>query len=142
MDLTDIKPTIIDSEESLNILPKPRSFTFDNPAMVRRLLYEYNRFYYMNLSCILPKPRSFTFDNPAMVRRLLYEHNWFYYMNLSCILPEPRSFTFDNPAMIRRLLYEYNWFYYMNLSCIFYAVNYQPLVKWLFSTSVCFFYAP
>ena len=36
MDLTDIKPTIIDSEESLNILPKPRSFTFDNPAMVRR----------------------------------------------------------------------------------------------------------
>ena len=109
MDLTDIKPTIIDSEESLNILPKPRSFTFDNPAMVRRLLYEYN---------------------------------WFYYMNLSCILPEPRSFTFDNPAMVRRLLYEYNWFYYMSLSCIFYAVNYQPLVKWLFSTSVCFFYAP
>ena len=53
MDLTDIKPTIIDSEESLKILPKPRSFTFDNPAMVRRLLYEYNWFYYMNLSCIL-----------------------------------------------------------------------------------------
>ena len=52
MDLTDIKPTIIDSEESLNILPKPRSFTFDNPAMVRRLLYEYNWFYYMNLFCI------------------------------------------------------------------------------------------
>ena len=85
MDLTDIKPTIIDSEESLNILPKPRSFTFDNPAMVRRLLYEYNWFYYMNLSCILPEPRSFTFDNPAMVRRLLYEYNWFYDMNLFCI---------------------------------------------------------
>ena len=37
MDLTDIKPTIIDCEESQNILPKPRSFTFDNPAMVRIL---------------------------------------------------------------------------------------------------------
>lgn len=49
MDLTDIKPTIIDSEESLNIIAKPRSFTFDNPAMVR-ILYEYSWFYYMSLS--------------------------------------------------------------------------------------------
>ncbi|CAB3996445.1 voltage-dependent N-type calcium channel subunit alpha-1B-like isoform X1 [Paramuricea clavata] len=33
MDLTDIKPTIIDCEESQRILPKPRSYTFDNPAL-------------------------------------------------------------------------------------------------------------
>ena len=37
MDITDIKPTLIDCEENQNILPKPRSFTFDNPAMVRVL---------------------------------------------------------------------------------------------------------
>ena len=38
MDLTDIKPTIIDCEPRENTLPKPRSFTFDNPAMVGIIL--------------------------------------------------------------------------------------------------------
>ena len=36
MDLTDINPTIIESEPQGHIIErKPRSFTFDNPAMVR-----------------------------------------------------------------------------------------------------------
>jgi hypothetical protein len=51
MDLTDIKPTIIDCEESQRILPKPRSYTFDNPALVRVLQdhsVEMDRISYIN----------------------------------------------------------------------------------------------
>lgn len=38
MDLSDIKPTIIDNDEMCGTLAKPRAYTFDNPAMVRVLI--------------------------------------------------------------------------------------------------------
>lgn len=43
MGLTDIKPTIIDVDDNRRMLSKPRSFTFDNPGLVRIMTVNINK---------------------------------------------------------------------------------------------------